>query len=220
MEHAMDDIRYWPLTEHFCAIDIEGDGHPDNRPIEISILEFFNGDVVNRHYWLINPERGIQPFVSKHIHGITNKMVYNCPTFADIADDFKAVITDKTLVGHAIKSDMRILSSVMTDPHTLSKRMVDTATLAKLTLQTKDKVSLEKACIILGIQIPDQYRSQRPHFHAAEEDAYATGQLLLELPKLLPDTPSLIKQISHNVIISHTLPKSDRNPETPYTMKP
>ncbi|WP_315923245.1 3'-5' exonuclease [Mesorhizobium sp. SP-1A] len=218
-----EDIRHWPHTEQFSVMDIEGDGHLYNRPVEISVLDYDRGQIVGRHYWLINPERPIQPYVRKHIHGITDRMVKSCPTFADIANEFRAAIEGKTLAGHAIKNDMRILASVMSEPHLLPARMVDTATLAKLTLQTNTKVSLEKACIVLGIRVPDEYRSPRPQFHAAEEDAYATGQLLLELPKLLPDNPSIVKQVSHNVMVKTQLnPKRDRNieTETSYGMKP
>lgn len=216
----MDDIRYWPGTEHFSAIDIEGDGHPDSRPIEIAVLDFYKGKIVNRHYWLINPERPIQSFVSKHIHGITNEMVRECPSFGEISEDFVSSITNKILVGHAIRNDMRMLSSVMANPHILPKRMIDTATLAKLTLQAKDKISLEKACIILGIQIPESHRSPRPPFHSAEEDAYATAQLLFELPKLLPDNPSFVKQVSHNIVTKQSHHERDTKTETPYIMKP
>lgn len=196
------DIRQWPLTGKFSSMDIEGDGHADNRPIEIGIIDYDGGQVVGSRYWLINPERKIQDYVRKYVHGITDRMVKNCPTFADIEHEFRAAMQGITLVGHGLKNDFKILRSVMATPELLPDKIVDTSTLAKLVLNRPQKISLEKACIALGIRVPDEFRCPRPGFHGATEDAYATGQLLLELPKLIPDEPSVVKQISNNVLVN------------------
>lgn len=219
------DIREWPYTERFSVMDIEGDGHPDNRPIEISVIDFDNGQMTGNHYWLINPERKIQEFACKHIHGITDKMVRRSPTFRDIEHEFRSAITNKVLVGHGIRNDFNILQSVIDSPERLLKATIDTATLAKMVLKRKDKIGLEKVCNILGIRIPDEYRCPRPGFHGATEDAYATGQLMFELPKLLPDDPKVIKHVSLCILGSLRKPRqvpvlTIENEETPVGLKP
>ena len=53
-----------------------------------------DGEVLERYQTLINPESWISPQLIQ-IHGITNEMVEDSPTFADVAETILDLLTDR-----------------------------------------------------------------------------------------------------------------------------
>lgn len=103
----------------FIMLDTETTGlSPANgdRMVEIGAIEVqhrrVNPKRVFHHY--INPGRDIPQEVVR-IHGIDNKKVQDCPSFADIADDFLRFIEGATLVIHNAPFDLSFIMSELAD---------------------------------------------------------------------------------------------------------
>ena len=89
------------LSKPICFFDLEttGTNIATDRIVEISILKVFpNG---NREGFTkrVNPQMPIPPVVSA-IHGITDEMVANEPTFKELAPQVYAFIKDSDLAGY------------------------------------------------------------------------------------------------------------------------
>ncbi len=108
-----DDIR-----RRFAqiALDTETTGldpESGDRIIEIGCVRLDGRNMTNRSedylQLYINPERDI-PEESTAIHGITNEKVANCPTFAQIADEFIEFIRGAELLIHNARFDIGFLN--------------------------------------------------------------------------------------------------------------
>jgi len=83
----------------FFDLETTGTDIASDRIVEISYLKInLNGEEVSKTR-KINPERPIPPEVSE-IHGITNDMVQNCPTFKQVARSLAADIEGCDLAGY------------------------------------------------------------------------------------------------------------------------
>lgn len=83
------------------------EGH---RMVEIGCMETIDRIPTGKtfHYY-INPEREI-PEDSTKIHGITNEMVADKPTFAEIAEEMLEFFGDSPLVAHNASFDMNFIN--------------------------------------------------------------------------------------------------------------
>tara|TARA_R110000850_G_scaffold241496_1_gene366098 strand:+ start:20531 stop:21307 length:777 start_codon:yes stop_codon:yes gene_type:complete len=88
------------LDKPICFFDLEttGTNIASDRIVEISILKVFPNGNKQSHTWKVNPEMPIPPVVSA-IHGITDEMVANEPTFKELAPKVYALIKDSDLGG-------------------------------------------------------------------------------------------------------------------------
>ena len=70
----------------FAVIDIEctGGSWGDERIIDVAVFILENGEIVDQFVSLVNPQRAIDPYVTK-LTGITNKMVRTAPKFYELA---------------------------------------------------------------------------------------------------------------------------------------
>ena len=165
-----------PLAEiPYVAADVEttgldaGYGH---RICEIALLRFLRGTVVDSFVSLVNPLRPIAPGASC-VNGITDAMVADAPTFADLFPKLLAFIGDDALVFHNAPFDLSFLraESRLAGGSWPRNPVIDTLVLARRLRMFRDH-SLSSLCGALGIGT---------RFHRAEWDAYATGKLLLRL---------------------------------------
>ncbi|PKP11208.1 MAG: DNA polymerase III subunit epsilon [Bacteroidetes bacterium HGW-Bacteroidetes-2] len=88
------------LDKPICFFDLEttGTNIATDRIVEISILKVFPNGNKESNTWRVNPQIPIPPFVTT-IHGITDAMVANEPTFKEIAPKIYALIKDADLGG-------------------------------------------------------------------------------------------------------------------------
>lgn len=88
------------LDKPICFFDLEttGTNIATDRIVEISILKVYPNGNKESHTWKVNPEVPIPPQVSA-IHGITDEMVANEPTFKELASKVNAIIKDSDLGG-------------------------------------------------------------------------------------------------------------------------
>jgi DNA polymerase III subunit epsilon len=93
----------------FAVIDIEctGGSWGDERIIDVAVFILENGDIVDQFISLVNPKRGIDPYVTK-LTGISNKMVRTAPKFYEIAKRLVKITEDTTFVAHNIGFDYRV----------------------------------------------------------------------------------------------------------------
>lgn len=100
------------ISKPICFFDLETTGVniSNDRIVEISILKIFPNGNKESKTWLVNPEISISEEVSK-IHGITNEMVRNEPTFKFIAQDVYSMICNCDLAGfNSNKFDIPLLA--------------------------------------------------------------------------------------------------------------
>lgn len=168
------------MKHRLIAVDIEGDGNPSPEIVELALVEFKeDGSIGRLHEWLVNPEREISAYATK-IHGITDFMVQDAPTFDDITDDVLRVLEGSTVIGHAVHVDLTILKKKL--PLVPWKHAVDTMKLAKKLLPELDKYGLETVVKYLKIKpkLKDQ-KVGRNRMHTAAYDAVCSGEIFFKL---------------------------------------
>ena len=89
------------LTKPLCFFDLETTGTDisNDRIVEIAILKLHPNGTQEKMEKRINPEIQI-PFEVSQIHGITNKMVANSPTFKDESHKIYSFIKGCDLAGY------------------------------------------------------------------------------------------------------------------------
>lgn len=103
------------LKKPICFFDLEttGTNVATDRIVEISILKVFPNGNKESHTWRVNPGVPIPP-VTSAIHGITDEMVVNEPTFKELAPKVYALIKDSDLGGfNSNRFDIPLLAEAM-----------------------------------------------------------------------------------------------------------
>ncbi len=90
----------------YVVVDVETTGGSGgfHRVTEIGAVKIQNGRIIDEFQSLIHPGRSIPSFISS-LTGITNEMVAQAPSFADIADKFHAFLEGCLFVAHNVKFD-------------------------------------------------------------------------------------------------------------------
>ena len=88
------------LKKPICFFDLETTGVnvSKDRIVEISILKVFPNGNKESFTWRVNPEMKI-PAVTTAIHGISDEMVLNEPTFKELAPKVSELIKNSDLGG-------------------------------------------------------------------------------------------------------------------------
>lgn len=88
------------LKKPICFFDLETTGVnvAKDRIVEIAILKVYPNGNKESHTWRVNPEMPIPPETTA-IHGISDEMVANEPTFKQLAPKVYALIKDSDLGG-------------------------------------------------------------------------------------------------------------------------
>jgi len=89
------------LNKPICFFDLETTGInvASDRIVEIAILKVFPNGNKESYTWRVNPEMPI-PKQASDIHGITDEMVANEPTFKELAPKVYQMIKDSDLGGY------------------------------------------------------------------------------------------------------------------------
>jgi DNA polymerase-3 subunit epsilon len=163
------------------ALDTETTGLDPLRDRIVSLgavrlqgAELLRSEVVDL---LINPGRKI-PGASTAIHGISEQMVLNAPSYAEVAPTIMAVLKGIALIGHHAVFDLAVLRRASTaigidwqDPPWL-----DTALLYSALHPEAREFDLDAVALQVGVTVNGR--------HTALGDALATAEIYL---KLLPD---------------------------------
>ena len=172
----------------YAILDIESTGGKYNEEgiMEIAVHKFDGHEVVDTFISLVNPEREIQPFVSK-LTGINNKMLRTAPKFHEVAKRIIEITEGAVLVAHNAQFDYRILRTEFRRlGYDFQRRTLCTVDLSQKLLPEAESHSLGKLVRSLGIPMSDRHR--------ANGDALAT----LKLFKLLlnkDSDKSILKEV-------------------------
>lgn len=169
----------------FAIIDIETCSgkfeYRKGRITEICILVHDGLQVVEKFTTLINPECYISPyFVS--ISGITNDMVQDAPTFAQVAKRIIDLTENQIFVAHNVGFDYGFIKAEFASlGYSYKRDTLCTVRLSRKFIPNKFSYSLGKLCETLDIEIENRHR--------AEGDAVATAKLfdmILQLKSVHP----------------------------------
>ena len=156
----------------FAVIDIEctGGAWGDERIIDVAVFILENGEIVDQFISLVNPQRAIDPYVTK-LTGITNKMVRTAPKFYELAKRLVKITDEATFVAHNIGFDYRVFQQEFEalgfDYH---RATLDTIPYCERIFPTWENYGLKTVAKELGL-----VNSAR---HRAEGDARLTTELL------------------------------------------
>ena len=162
------------LSKPICFFDLETTGVnvAKDRIVEISVLKVFPNGNKESHTWRVNPGVPI-PKVTSAIHGITDDMVANEPTFKQLAPKVQDLLKDSDLGGfNSNRFDIPLLAEEFLRAEVdidLKKSMsVDVQTI----FHKKEKRTLEAAYKFYCDKTLE-------NAHSAEADTTATYEVLL-----------------------------------------
>ncbi len=150
------------------------EGH---RIVEIGAVELINHmPTGNEFHHYINPERDM-PKEAESIHGISEAMLKDKPTFANIADAFIDFIGDATLIIHNAKFDIGFLNAELAyveKPALSMDRVIDTVMIARRKFPNTS-ASLDALCRRFNIDLSKRDK------HGALLDSILLSAVYLEL---------------------------------------
>lgn len=105
----LPDVSWMP---DMVILDIEttGGSHLYDRITEIALVRIEDGEIVDTWQSLINPERPI-PITITYLTGITDEMVKDAPTFAEIAPTLYQYLNGMILAAHNVRFDYGFLKA-------------------------------------------------------------------------------------------------------------
>lgn len=116
----------------FLDLETTGATPLRDRITEIGLVRFEYGVEVCRWQTLVNPETPIPPFI-QNLTGITNEMVHDAPTFAEIADELAAYLEGSVMAAHNVRFDLGFLKSEYRRiGQTLKQKVLCTVKLSRL----------------------------------------------------------------------------------------
>lgn len=209
----MSNLRAAIFRSPLVFVDIETNGinHIRGRVIEVAAIRVENGKVTQTFRSLIDPESELPYFITK-LTGITNDDVKKAPTFDQIAEDLKAVLSDAIFVAHNVRFDYSFLKQEFSrlGMHFLPKQLCT--------------VKLSRALYphVKGHKLSDVIQRHNFSFnqrHRAYDDAAVLWQFMQYIEKnFTPEQIELAigRQLSQPAIPKSLQPDMVRNlPETP-----
>jgi len=145
----------------YAIVDIETTGgYADNhRMTEIAIIHHDGMQVTGRFQSLINPGRRVPLFITG-LTGITNDMVMEAPTFAEIAGEIFQQLKEKIFVAHNAHFDYSFLKKELDEAGIQwSSKKLCTVKLSRKIIPGLDSYSLGRLAESLGISIQDRHRA-------------------------------------------------------------
>jgi DNA polymerase III epsilon subunit family exonuclease len=168
-----------PLLEDcpFAVVDVEttgGNRHRNDRVTEIAVVVVQGERIEVVLDTLINPEQPIAPMITS-ITNITNAMVRDAPTFAEVADDVLGALAGRVFVAHNARFDWGMVSRELrrTRAMDLSGPQLCTVRLSRRLIGGLESYSLDNVAHYLGLD--NQAR------HRAAGDALVTARVLHQL---------------------------------------
>ena len=164
----------------FVVFDVEttGSSAKEGAITEIGALKVVRGQVVDEFGTLINPGRPIQPFVVR-LTGITDRMVADAPSAAEVMPLFEEFAEGCILVGHNVHFDCSFVSAAReaSGLAPLPNPVLDTLKLARSLVPGLKRYRLSSLVSHFGVRAAPNHR--------ALADAAATAEVFLKLLKLL-----------------------------------
>lgn len=196
----------------YAIVDIETTGgHAAGHGItEIAICIHDGAGICHRYETLVNPQAHIPLHISA-LTGISNEMVADAPTFAEIAATVYQLLEGRIFVAHNVNFDYSFIKHHLAFcGYSWNAPKLCTVRLSRKVLPGFASYSLGKLCQQLNISITNRHR--------AGGDATATGILFSLLLEKGPDAiQAMLKKASKEQALPPNLPKEnfERLPQTP-----
>jgi DNA polymerase-3 subunit epsilon len=175
VQTTLDELDEPLRLTTFVVVDLETTGGRSDQDgiTEIGAVKVRGGQVLGEFQTLVDPERGITPFVTV-LTGITDAMVIGAPTSAQALPAFLEFAQGAVIVAHNAPFDVGFLKAAChTSGHAWpGPAVVDTAVLARRLL-TRDEVPNCKLSTLAGF-----FRATTTPTHRALADARATVDVL------------------------------------------
>ena len=158
---------------NFVALDVETTGtlaYVDHI-VELAAVRFSDGKKQESFSTLVNPGVSI-PASASQVNGITDEMLKGKPVLSSVLNSFSEFCGSDTLVAHNAIFDFQFLSQALEKCHSPSSPsgfLFDTYALSKKVFPGLSNYKL--STLVEHLKIPVS------HFHRAEQDAYACGEL-------------------------------------------
>ncbi len=170
------------LFDPFVAIDIETTGlshRRGHRIIEIGAVAVVDGAIVSEFHSLINVSKAISKSAWR-IHGITQEMLSDSPTSAEVIYAFRTFVGNKSLVAHNARFDTGFLRhEYARHGYRFESRCFCTLRLAKKVLPFLTDHKLETVYRHVFGGVPNGLR-----LHRALTDARLVADLWVELNRI------------------------------------
>lgn len=161
------------MDDTYVFLDLETTGLDGRRDaiIEVALIVWRDGVVVDAWSSLINPQREIPPEITR-ITGIDGRLVADAPTLAAVRGRIRRLLGDHVLVGHNVDFDLEFLRA---EQLAYGNHRLDTLTLASILLPRLGRYDL--SYLVHSLNLPPGQA------HRAMEDAQHTCDLFWELTK-------------------------------------
>ena len=173
----MRDI--FPNNKNYVVFDIETTGFSvaKDRITEIGAVRIVNGKIADTFSELVNPRTDISRRITE-ITGITNDMVKDKATIADVLPRFLDFCADATVVAHNASFDVSFIKQNAKNlGKEFSNEVLDTLTFARRLLPRLENHKLNTVAKKLGVKML--------RAHRAKDDALATAEIFLKLAEML-----------------------------------
>lgn len=179
------------LTRPLVCVDLEATGvwPGHDRIVQIATAKVFPDGAVSTWASLVNPEQPI-PAETTAIHGITDTIAADAPTFAELASTIGSILSGSDLTGYNVERfDRRLLAAEFRraelDDPTDGARVVDAYTI----FLRQEPRSLDAALRFYDIE--DALATRQAH--DARSDVEATVGVLVAQLERYPDVPRTVE---------------------------
>lgn len=164
-------------TKRYVICDLEATGLDSEADIiELALLTFENGKVIDVYETLVNPLRNIPEFIS-NLTGISNRSLKEAPKFYDITEAILSRLQGAVFVSHNTEFDLGLLRKKFFEMgQELNIKDFCTLKVAQFEIPGLNNYNLDALCSFFNIKIQDRHR--------AIGDAKATLELFKELQDL------------------------------------
>ncbi|MCK5520667.1 MAG: DEAD/DEAH box helicase [Candidatus Marinimicrobia bacterium] len=161
--------------DNFIAFDVETTGLESDMHdiIQFSASRFINGKLDKTYHFFCNPGYSIPEHITE-LTRITDEMVAESVPFIERVEDVREFFGDLPLVGHNVKFDLKFIAKYGIEP---DNPILDTLELSRIYMYYLVDRKLET--------LADLFRLQTEGAHRANVDTENTGNLLLELLKIM-----------------------------------
>lgn len=160
----------------FVVFDVEMPCQQKMRISAIGITVIEDGKICDKRFYYVNPQCRFDPYVIKLI-GITPEMVEDKPTFPEIWEEIKDIMSSGILVAHGAPGDMKVLCECLKYYEIEWKETAQYLCTCEIGLECYpylDGHSLDVMCKHIGFDLDH---------HNAQSDSEGCARLLLDYIK-------------------------------------
>lgn len=190
------------ILKSYTVIDIETPNSNNDSICSIALISVVDDIVASKDYYLVNPEDSFSYF-NINLHGITNSMVKDQPTFKEIWSKIERNFTNGIIVAHNATFDLSVISKTLRkyDIEVPDFYYVCTMKLAQTAFLDFEKYKLEYLCSKMDIDLGQH--------HNAMCDTEACQKLLNKINERIPITQKMIETYHLREDYSKKIPKSE-----------